>query len=221
MVAAVGAGACYDGDMVPDAVELARDLERLGSDAPPEEVQAVLRRMDALFAAHQDLVYATCLKYMGRPERARDLAQDVMLRACQKLPTFRGDARFSTWLVAIARYECLNALRKRSDHLTDDGVVEPSDPHASVLSSLRRSEREAVLLDVASAVLDDEEQRVVWLRYAENLPLARIDDLVPTSGSSGARGVLQRCKRKLSRALRERLEQIGHGSSFFRRSLDG
>jgi len=180
----------------------------------------VLQRQDALFAAHQDLVYATCLKYVGRPELARDLAQDAMLKACQKLAGFRGEAKFSTWLVAIARYECLNALRKRGDHLTTDGVVEASDPAASVLSGLRRSEREAVLLDVAAEVLDEEEQRVVWLRYAENLPLSRIDELCPTDAASGARGVLQRCKRKLSRALRARLEELGHGSSFFRGSLD-
>jgi len=207
--------------MVPDAVELARDLAALTPESVADDVQDVLRRMDALFAVHQDLVYMTCLKYVGRPELARDLAQDAMLKACQKLPTFRGDARFSTWLVAIARYECLNALRKRADHLTEDGVVDPSDPTASVLAGLRRSEREAVLLDVASEVLDDEEQRVVWLRYGENLPLARIDEVLSNAGASGARGVLQRCRRKLTRALRARLQAIGHGSSFFRRSLDG
>lgn len=207
--------------MAPDALQLARELASLPPDAPASAVRDVVQRMDRLFAEHQDLVYATCLKFMGRPELARDLAQDTMLRAYQKLPTFRGDARFSTWLVAIARYECLNALRKREDHLTADGVVEAGDPAASVLSSLRRGEREAVLLDVASDVLDAEEQQVVWLRYGENLPLSRIDQLVPDQGASGARGVLQRCKRKLSKALRARLAEIGHGSSFFRGSLDG
>lgn len=208
--------------MVPDAVELARDLAALPPDAPREAVADVLQRMDALFAAHQDLVYATCLRFVGSPERARELAQDALIKATQKLPGFRGEARFSTWLVAIARYECLNALRKHGDHLTSDGVLEADDPHASVLSSLRRQEREAVLLEVAEAALDAEEQQVVWLRYAENLPVARIDELLGSDGgASGARGVLQRCRRKLRRALRARLDELGHGSSFFRGSLDG
>ncbi len=208
---------------LPDALELARALARVTPETPPGEQATLLADLDRLFAAHQDLVYATCLRYVGSPERARDLAQDTLLKAYRKLPSFRGEAQFGTWLVAIARYECLNALRKHGDQLTEDGIVESTDATASVLASLRRQEREQLLLDAASAVLDPEEQQTVWLRYGEGLPLGRIDALLDpdgSRGSSGTRGVLQRCKRKLRKELHRRLEALGHGSSLFRESLD-
>ncbi|MEZ4319876.1 MAG: sigma-70 family RNA polymerase sigma factor [Myxococcota bacterium] len=204
----------------PDAAELALALAGVDASTPPDRVQHLLDQVDRLFADHQDLVYATCLRYVGRPELARDLAQDALLKAYRKLPTFRGESKFSTWLVAIARYECLNALRKAGDQLTVDGIVEASDAAGSVLASLRRREREILLQQAAAAVLDPEEQQAVWLRYGEGLPLERIEAVLHLEGASGVRGVLQRCKRKLQRELRRRLEELGQGSSLFRESFD-
>ncbi|MCB9675189.1 MAG: sigma-70 family RNA polymerase sigma factor [Alphaproteobacteria bacterium] len=205
---------------LPDAVELARALASVTPQTPAPEVEQLLGRLDRLFAAHERLVYATCLRYVGEPQMARDLAQDTLLKAYRKLPSFRGDAKFSTWLAAIARYECLNALRKQGETLTTDGVVDREDGSASVLASLRRQERELLLQQAAESVLDAEEQQVVWLRYGENLPLEQIEALLGTASASGARGILQRCKRKLQRELRRRLEEIGQGSSLFRESVE-
>ena len=176
--------------------------------------------VDALLTAQQDRVYAMCMRFVGNPESAAELAQDVMLRAYQKLPGFRGDSRFSTWILSITRYECLNALRKRSDHLTDDGIIEPTDPHRSVLSALRIREREELLRSAAEAALDPLEQEAVSLRYTEHMPLDEITRMLGLTDASGARGLLQRCKRKLQRELRRRLAELGHGSSFVRGSVD-
>jgi RNA polymerase sigma-70 factor, ECF subfamily len=177
-----------------------------------------LADVDALFAANQDRVYALCLRFTGSPEQARDLAQDSLLRAYQKLPEFRGEARFSTWLLAIARYECLNALRKRGEELTADGVIEAAEPSASALGQLRRHERESLLREAAAAVLDPIEQEAVHLRYVEHVPVEQITALLGLDTQSGARGLLQACKRKLSRELKGRLAALGHGTSLLRES---
>lgn len=200
-------------------VTLARSLAT-AQDLGSPDVDRLMVEVEALFADHQDLVYATCLKFMGEPQRALDLAQDAMLKAYVKLPTFRGEARFRTWLVGIARYECLNALRKGRDLLTEDGVIDPADVAASALGRLRQFEREDLLRAAAEAVLDPTEQEAVYLRYTEHLPLPQIEELLGLEGASGARGLLQRCKRKLSRELRRLLDQLGHGTSFVRQSLD-
>ena len=42
---------------------------------------------------------------------AEDLLQDVLVRALESLPTFRGEARFKTWLFGIATHVCLDYLR--------------------------------------------------------------------------------------------------------------
>lgn len=203
-----------------DAAALARELAAaLAAGHDPRAVPGLAERVDALFAAHQGVVLAVCRRAVGDPERAVELAQDALLRGFQKLPEFRGDATFRTWLVGIARGECMNAIRKRHDWLTEDGVLDPTDPAGTALRGLRRQEREELLRGAAAAVLDPTEQEVVHLRYVEHVPLEQIERLLDLgSGASGARGVLQRCRRKLGRELTRRLAELGHGSSFLRDS---
>ncbi|MCB9689634.1 MAG: sigma-70 family RNA polymerase sigma factor [Alphaproteobacteria bacterium] len=200
-----------------DAADLARRLAQ--ADATGRA--ALVGEVDALFAQHQDLVYAACLRFVPQPERAAELAQETLLKAWQKLPAFRGESRFSTWLIGIARYECLNARRKSAELLVDDGVVDPTDEGVSVLAELRLHERESLLRDASAAVLDPTEQACIELRYVELMDLQTIDEVLELTSKSGARGVLQRCKRKLGTELRRRLEALGHGSSFLRASVSG
>lgn len=203
----------------PDPVRLARELEAaLAAGVDAAAVPGLVDRVNALFTAHQHVVFAACLRAVGDRDRAVELAQDSLLRAWQKLPGFRGDASFRTWLVAIARYECINAVRKRHELLTEDGVLDATDPAASALGALRRAERDELLRASAEAVLDPVEHEVIHLRYVEHVPLEQITALLALPEASGARGVLQRCKRKLGRELQRRLAELGHGSSFLRES---
>jgi RNA polymerase sigma-70 factor (ECF subfamily) len=171
--------------------------------------------LERLFASHRGRVQALCLRMVGNPERAEELVQDTLLTAYQKLPEFRGDARFSTWIYSIARNRCFNAIKKHGELLTTDGVIEAEDAGASVLSSLTKGEREELVRAAAAEALDPEEQEVVHLRYVEGLPLETITDLLELPGS-GARAVLQRSRRKLASEIKTRLEELGHGASFFR-----
>ena len=206
--------------MVVDPADLARRLAAAQSGEAVGDPQALLLEAERLISAHKDLVYATCLRFVSPHERAVEVAQDALLKAYLKLPTFQGNSKFTTWLVGIARYEALNALRKGRDALTSDGVIDDTDPAQSALASLRRHEREELLRRAAAEVLDATEQEVVYLRYVENLPLPQIEAALGLDGKSGARGVLQRCKRKLGRAIRAQLEAQGLNTSFLRESVD-
>src|SRR5262245_15016377 len=52
-------------------------------------------------------------RMIGHPEDTRDLVQDTLLSAYAKIGTFRGDAKFSTWILAIATHRCLDHLRSK------------------------------------------------------------------------------------------------------------
>ena len=54
-----------------------------------------------LYEQHKDRVWALARRMAG-PERAAELTQDVFVRAWQKLGSFRGEARFGTWLHRLA-----------------------------------------------------------------------------------------------------------------------
>jgi len=171
--------------------------------------------VDALFAANQGRVFHACRRIVRNEEQARDLAQETLLVAYRKLGSFRGESAFSTWLHGIARGLCFNAVRRRSETLSEDGLVEVDDPTLPVLSRMRKAERSAVFQRVMQG-LTAEEQEAVHLRYVEGLPQDTITEVLGLSSASGARGLLQRCRRHLEKGLRAELGALGHGSSFFR-----
>lgn len=46
-------------------------------------------------------MYAVCMRMCGSRQEAERLTQDVFVRAWTRLPTFRGDSEFSSWLHRI------------------------------------------------------------------------------------------------------------------------
>jgi len=66
----------------------------------------------ALYDAHVDRVYRLAYRLAGDDELAREFTQDTFVRAFERLGAFRGEAKLSTWLHAIATSVVLNGLRK-------------------------------------------------------------------------------------------------------------
>src|SRR5690606_28183879 len=65
--------------------------------------------LDALFRRHHRRVAAWCLRWCrGRDHDAADLAQEVFLRAHEKLAGFRFESSFTTWLYLVTRTVALN-----------------------------------------------------------------------------------------------------------------
>jgi RNA polymerase sigma-70 factor (ECF subfamily) len=96
----------------------------------------------------------------GDAHLADDLAQETFLKAWQKLQTFRGGAKFSTWLFGIAVNEFRGAARKRKELSLEEMEIEPVDrePSASAVNS-------ALRLDLTEALklLNSEERAAIVL----------------------------------------------------------
>ncbi len=67
---------------------------------------------ETLIARHQARVFSTVRRYARREHEIPDIAQDVFLKAHQKLATFRGESPFEHWLMRLAVRTCYDALRK-------------------------------------------------------------------------------------------------------------
>jgi RNA polymerase sigma-70 factor (ECF subfamily) len=67
----------------------------------------------ALYQRHARRVYAVVRRLAGDDTLAEDWAQEAWVRALRALPTFRGDAQFSTWLHRIAVNSALHGRRSR------------------------------------------------------------------------------------------------------------
>ena len=104
---------------------------------------------------------------------ADDLAQETFLKAFKNIRTFRGEAKFSTWLYRIA-YNCFREEARRRKELVgiDEAVLEAEQDPSTVDPALRQDlmhalqllplhERSAVLLCCQNGLSHDEASRVL------------------------------------------------------------
>ena len=70
------------------------------------------RAMRLLWHQHSPHVDAIVRRYAADPDTAQDVAQEVWIQIFRALGTWRGDAKFSTWLHRVAVNRTLNALRR-------------------------------------------------------------------------------------------------------------
>lgn len=80
-----------------------------------------------LYDAHVDRVYRLAFRLAGDDELARDFTQETFIRAFERIDTFRGESRLSTWLHSIATTVALNGLRKVKRFRTRETVLEEAD----------------------------------------------------------------------------------------------
>jgi len=60
------------------------------------------RAFERLYHLHVSRVFTLCTRMCGSRIRGEELTQDVFVRSWEKLPQFRGEAAFSTWIHRIA-----------------------------------------------------------------------------------------------------------------------
>jgi RNA polymerase sigma-70 factor (ECF subfamily) len=87
--------------------------------ARPEEQEWIVRILRGerdlfhdLIRPYERTVYMTALSVVREPAEAEDIAQEAILKAYRGLASFRGDAKFSSWLVSITLNEARSRLRK-------------------------------------------------------------------------------------------------------------
>jgi RNA polymerase sigma-70 factor (ECF subfamily) len=77
---------------------------------------------ERLYRTHANRVYSLCARMSGSRVKGEELTQDVFVRTWEKLPQFRGESAFSTWLHRLAVNVVLNARKTDSkrDSRTDE-----------------------------------------------------------------------------------------------------
>lgn len=184
------------------------DLDRLSD----EELIALARQaapgaadayLSALYRRYQPKVAAWCLRICSDREEAADVAQEVFLRVHQRLNSFRGDSRFSTWLYTVTRSVAINrgvaARRRQTEALDDESVPEPVEPSAGAEQELERKEILAAFREAMARDLEPLEARVLYLHFVDGMPLAAITHLLALENKSGAKAYIVSGGRKLKR----------------------
>lgn len=159
-----------------------------------------------LFGRYHRRVYAWCRRYRNDPDQALDLAQDVLLTAWSSLASWEGKAPFGGWLFVVTRHACLRAARVRLLARDDDCDLEDlPDPRPDPASDLEDRQEHEALLALVREHLEPQEQRAVWLRCTEMMPVDEITRVLGLESATGARGLLQTARRKLKAARGRRI----------------
>jgi len=160
------------------------------SDDPNPEPPAT-PTLEEVFHAYGPRVFSVARRMVANETDAEDVTQEVLLRLVEKLPSFRGESAFPTWLHRITINTALTHRRKRA--VRDENRID--DPLEALLESggdeayQRTTAPEAVLeegetrrlIERAVAGLPELYRQVFVLSDIEGLPNADIADRVGTS----------------------------------------
>ena len=117
-----------------------------------------------LVRPYERSVYMMALSFMKNHADAEDVAQEAFIKAFRNLSTFRGDAKFSTWLISITLNEARSRLRRQSVVRMQSLDVAP-DEEGAVSPALLRDWRE-----IPSEAVEREEVRILIKKAVETLP---------------------------------------------------
>ena len=71
-------------------------------------------QFSSLITSNEGLILKVCNMYCNSKEDREDLFQDIVLQLWRAYPTFRGDAKVSTWMYRIAINNAITRLRKET-----------------------------------------------------------------------------------------------------------
>ncbi len=136
-----------------------------------------LAAFESLVVRHQKRMLNVAFRLINDYDEAYEVVQDAFVSAYKNIMTFRGDAKFTTWLTTITLNLSKNRLkqmRSRQGHVsyslddplwTDDSAL-TRDPPSTEPSALDRLEKQAVQGKVQDCIkaLDPEYREVIVLR---------------------------------------------------------
>lgn len=181
---------------------------------PKEDAEATsLQDFDEIIRLHQRRVYRVIYLLVRDADAADTLTQECFLRAYQNRGRFRGECRIETWLFRIAVnlvrdhaknrrvsfWRKLVGLNEKEESPNVAATVAAPQPSAERVL-LAREELDAVWEAVNS--LSEQQRTIFLLRFAEELPLGEIAEMLGVSIGS-VKSQLCRATGKVREAVRE------------------
>lgn len=124
--------------------------------------------MQVLFARHQVKVYRFVLRLVGNPSTAEDLISEVFLDVWRQASRFEARSAVSTWLLAIARFKALSAMRRRPEAELDDeqaAAIEDTSDDPEVTA--QKKDKSEVLRKCIKALSPDHREIIDLVYYHE------------------------------------------------------
>jgi RNA polymerase sigma-70 factor (ECF subfamily) len=142
-----------------------------GSPNLQEEQQLIARILagekqlfHVLIRPYERSVYVMAMSFVHNEADAEEVAQEAFLKAFRKLTSFRGEAKFGTWLISITLNEARSRLRRRGAAPMESLDKDPDEP-GHVSPALLRDWKE-----IPSEALQRQEVRLMLQKAISSLP---------------------------------------------------
>lgn len=174
---------------------------------------------EELFIKYQSKVFNTAYRMLGNYEDARDMAQEVFIRAHKSLRRFRGDSRFYTWLYRITVNSCINQLKSQKPTVSLGNCDEPWgrtkpplswSPNRGPLERLQEKELQRYVQNGINS-LPGRYRSVIVLRDIQGLRYHEIAEVLGCS-LEAVRSSLYRARQELRRELKDIMPLIMNGA---------
>jgi len=134
--------------------------------------------MKVLFARHQVRTYRFLLRIVRNEATAEDLISEVFLEVWRQAGKFEGRSTVSTWMLSIARFKALSALRRRGEEELDDEAAaaiedQADDPEVT----LAKKDKGAVLRQCLTK-LSAEHREIIDLVYYHEKSVEEVAEIV-------------------------------------------
>ncbi len=155
---------------------------------------------------YKDIVFSIALKVLKNREDAEEMAQESFIKAFKSLSSFKGKAKFSTWLYRIAYNNCISEIRKRKMHFTSSDDLEIKDEDSDFnLDGVPEENREKII-KAALEKLPEDEYTLILLYYFEDQRIEEISKITQLT-ESNAKVKLHRARKKLYTILNDMLKE--------------
>lgn len=157
------------------------------------------RAFEALYRRLVGRIFALCLRMSGDAQKAEELTQDVFVRAWERMESFRGDSKFTTWLHRLAVNVVLQAGRTKGRREARETLV--ADPEEYLGRVTREMPGTRVDIERAIATLPEGARTVLVLRDIEGY---KYDEIAEMQGVA-----LGTVKAQIHRARKMMREKLG------------
>jgi len=158
--------------------------------------------MQVLFARHHVRVYRFVLRLVRNEATAEDLISEVFLDVWRQAEKFEGRAAVSTWMLGIARFKALSALRRRPEQELDDETAERiEDQSDNPETTLAKKDKSSQLREVLSK-LSNEHREIIDLVYYHEKSVEEVAGIVGIPAATVKTRMFY-ARKKLSELLKE------------------
>jgi RNA polymerase sigma-70 factor (ECF subfamily) len=158
--------------------------------------------MQVLFARHQVRVYRFVLRLVRNEATAEDLISEVFLDVWRQAGKFEGRSAVSTWMLSIARFKALSALRRKPEQELDEETAEQIEDHADTPETALAKKDKAAVLRQALSKLSADHREIVDLVYYHEKSVEEVAEIVGIPEATVKTRMFY-ARKKLSEILKE------------------